>query len=122
MSVLTPNLTTDVTAWPGVPFTIPQWRWGSTRLAYQDGASQGYLTRNKRLRRWRLSYVNQTDTQLASLMAFIDARKGCYEKFYWDHPMTAEVDIPVFLEEESLQVTYDGPRVRQISFEIQETT
>ena len=92
----TPNLTTEVTAQPIFPVETEE-DWTAKTIIFDDRTSQAYYIADKHPRRFTLQYSPLSLTDFNSLRNFLIARKGNYEKFYWNYPVLAEVDIPVRL-------------------------
>jgi hypothetical protein len=119
VSVKTPNLTTDQTAKYSFPVDEEP-DWNEVQLRSIDGTRWGYRRASKKLRKWHFEFPLLTDTDFTSLMAFVDARAGGYERFYFDHPKTGEVDIPVQMVPKSFKTSWFAPNVRAAAFDVEE--
>lgn len=71
------------------------------------------------LKRWEISF-SLSDTDLATLQAFWDARKGSYEEFTFTDPDTATTTSKCRFDQESLSVQYIQPNENRVSVSIQE--
>ena len=84
MAAKTPNLHTGCTARPDFPIKVRDMWPGVQQIQMEDGVAQSWYTRSNKWREFTLVFDNQTDAQIDDLIAFFNARKGPYEKFYYD--------------------------------------
>ena len=71
------------------------------------------------LKRWEILF-SLSDTDLATLQTFWDARKGSYEEFTFTDPDTATTTSKCRFDQESLSVQYIQPNDNRVSVSIQE--
>ena len=89
-----PNLTTECTAVPQMPFNDRK-EYSTETIFFEDDSSQAYQSSLTKHREITLHYENQSDAEKASFEAFWDARLGSYGVFYWNNTRTVEFDIKV---------------------------
>lgn len=122
MGTLTPHLqdsTSVVVSFPIQEQSHSHGRYGRNVHRYRDGSVQAYNWRTTKLRAWKLTFKNMRDSEFDSLVTFLDTQK-LGGVFYWDNTQTGEADIKVTLKNEP-NFTYDGPRTRQVTIDIEET-
>lgn len=109
-----PNLATDLGFGPEFPISTPG-GYQSDYIRFKDGTTQSWYEIDDELRQWSLRYrVN--DTQFQALEAFYEARRGAYEQFYWNHPVSGESDIPVkFAKGQNFTKRWVSPAVREVN-------
>ncbi len=119
MALKTPNLETEVTARPSFPIKSKHDWPGVQQVFLEDGIAQSWFSRGNTWRRFTLVYEHQTDAQIDSLIAFLIARRGSYELFYWDFIQTGEDDIPVKLSPKfKPDYTFDTAVDRTVTIEL----
>jgi len=116
----TPNLTTEVTAFPSFP-RKGTFGYSAERLWFEDDASVSYEDTPRKHRRWTLVYENQGDSDLASFVAFFDVCCGKLNTFYWNDFRTGENDIKVAFDQDEVEPQADGARTWSWTVKIRET-
>ena len=115
------NLTTDCAA--VLSFSVDEAERDYPVLSYvfMDGRQQTLTLRTTKIRRWKLSYINQTATEVAALRAFWDAAYGAGVMFYWNNPETGETNIPVYFVADTWSASWVSPRATTVTVEIRES-
>jgi len=72
-------------------------------VTFEDGTSQAFKVSDVKLRRFTLTYRNQSDAEKASFVAFYDARFGPFSKFYWTNIVPPEIDLVVRFADEKIK-------------------
>lgn len=119
MGALTPHLTDTLSYPPMLPIQETA-AWDSESITFKGGTSQGFWRANKKLRKFKLAFTALTQLELAELTDFLDARKDAATKFYIDHPMTGETDIPVRYV--SFSYSFIAPGNRSAQLELKEVS
>jgi hypothetical protein len=115
----TPNLTTDCPL-ALAEFPIETKEKPCSRLfLFEDGGSQSFYFSANTIQVIKLRYGGLSSAAFAQLAAFIRARKGCFEKFYFNDPGTGETDIPVKLDEDGWSYSFETPMVRSATVQLQ---
>ena len=106
---MTPNLTTEVTAFPSFPID-EEVTFNVEVTRFEDDSTQAFKTSTTKSRKFKLRYENQSDSEMASFRDFFDARFGAFDPFYWNNGRSGEVDIKVRFEDKAITYSTDGPR------------
>ena len=119
-----PNLTTETSGRLQLPLVQDLSKFNSDFVQFEDGRTQAWKTNDTELQGWELSYSGQTNSEFAALRAFYVARQGAYGLFYWNNPISGEVDIPVRFVPggDGFSWAFDGPGTRAVKFRIRRVT
>lgn len=104
-----PNLTTEVTAFPTWPVDV-EVTFNVEVIRFEDDSTQAFKTSDTKSRRFKLKYENQSDSEKASFEAFHTARNGAYQTFFFDLGRTGETDIKVRFEDAKISYVSESPR------------
>ena len=83
------------------------------------GYQYGFNTVATALKRWEIEF-SLSDTDLITLKAFWEARKGAYEEFDFTDPDTLATTTKCRFDQDSLDIRYTGPNENLVRVEIQE--
>jgi len=119
LSVGDEGTATETFAW--VPdYVVPvKERFDGEVQPFEAGYAQTFPRLNKVRRLWRLRFLNRDEAEKDAIEAFIEARVGAEEAFYWT-PVDGASAIKVCAGESSIKSTKKNPDIYDIQLTFEE--
>ena len=118
MGVLSPHILDDQTC--PLQFTVRTKReFGVHQVRYRSGRRSSATYRSTVLRTYDLTFKG-SQSQMASLVTFLDARKANESIFYLDNLPTGETDIKLSLDNPNFEPMYEKPEEASLSIRCSE--